>query len=66
MRLFLTEVWDPASPKADQDKVARSAGCRNPGSENGHLVVMKKCPPEFEVDAVALYESRPGVMIRAA
>ncbi|GGZ06670.1 hypothetical protein GCM10010327_41600 [Streptomyces nitrosporeus] len=24
------------------------------GSGNGHLVVMKDCPPEFEADAVAL------------
>ncbi|MFF3256077.1 IS701 family transposase [Actinacidiphila glaucinigra] len=35
-RLFLPEAWDPASPKADPDKVARRTSCAIP-EDVGHV-----------------------------
>ncbi|MFW6725229.1 IS701 family transposase [Streptomyces sp. MAR4 CNY-716] len=35
-RLFLPQAWDPASPKADEDKVARRASCGIP-DDVGHV-----------------------------
>ena len=34
-RLFLPESWDPASPKADPDKVARRERVRHPATMSG-------------------------------